>query len=300
MIDPHYSSVVLLVPFEGNSNRYQDYSPNKKTLVAYGGVIPSSNSKYYANCAYFNGSSGYIDILPSMDFAFGDGDFTVEFWIKVVRHTTDDISSGWPCIINPSLTLNDPGGFQIWIRRNAEPRWAIEFAPRGEVVVSTNTPSTDGQWHHVAVCRGSGVAYCFYDGTLTSSTPDTVTYTRAGPEGFRLARRSGAVVANTMAAMFMQDLRITKGVCRYTEDFVPPGRFLSDTNLSGTVISDDGVPRSGSIVRCINRDPKIQQMWTTRTDRNGNYSFLLPKGEYTIIAQSSRDGINDLVKRVRN
>lgn len=308
MSDPHSANVSLLVPFEYNGPIPQDYSPNKKQLNLRGAVVPSTqNSKFYGKSALFDGATGYIDVPPSPDFDFGTGDYTVEFWVNLMANTAPDITPMFPRLISSRLTANVANGFQVWARRASgsypPPYWSVDHASGNgiSVITGTNTSLNDGQWHHVAFCRAGVDSACYLDGELKSVGTDPTSYTTGGTEGIRIGARGGSVpTAYTHMAAFLQDLRITKGVCRYAGNFAPPERFLSDTNLSGSVLTTDGAPKSGITVRCIDRDPTLQRMWTTKTDKFGNYSFLLPKGDYTILAQDDSGYLNDQAKRVRN
>lgn len=308
MSDPYFDNVSLLIPFEYSTAIPQDYSPNKKQLITGGVATPDDqDSKFYGKSVSFDGRTGYIVIPPSQDFNFGTGDYTIEFWVKVIAHTTTDISTSYPRLISQASTLNVSGGFQIWIKRGlggtgaTRPDWAIEHATSQgpEIVTGTNASLNDGQWHHVAFAREAGSSRCFLDGVVASSTTDTTDYHRMGTDGIIIGSRSD-FSQSAFSSGNLQDLRITKGVCRYTGNFTPPDRFLSDTNLSGTVLTTEGLPKPGMTVRCIDRNPKIQRMWTTKTDKFGHYSFLLPKGDYTILAQDDNGNLNDQVKRVRN
>ena len=310
MSDPYAANVSLLVPFEYSTTIPQDYSPNKKQLTLRGAVVQSTqNSKFYGKSALFDGATGYIDVPPNPDFDFGTGDYTVEFWVNLMANTTPTVSDVYPRLINSRLTANGENGFQVWVRRAAgtlafpPPYWSLDHASGNgaSVITGTNASLNDGQWHHVAFCRSGVDSACYLDGQLKSTGTDSTAYTRAGTEGIRNGARAGSVpAAYTHVSAFLQDLRITKGVCRYAGNFAPPERFLSDTNLSGSVLTTDGAPKSGMTVRCIDRDPTLQRMWTTKTDKFGNYSFLLPKGDYTILAQDDSGYLNDQAKRVRN
>ena len=306
MSDPYFDNVSLLIPFEYSTAIPQDYSPNKKQLIPVGSVVPSPDSKYYGKAALFDGWTGYVDIPPSVDFDFGTGDYTVEFWFntKQVRSGAGD-SAGYIRLLCPSKTVNQPSTFQIWIVNDD----AEAYGPKGVVgialpggtgtTIHTTQPITDAQWHHVAFTRQSGETRCYLDGILKSQVTDTTQYSLAATEGFRIGARVD-LRRNQFFYGSLQDFRITKGVCRYTTNFTPPGSFLSSTNLTGTVLTTEGIPKSGMTVRCIDRNPKIQRMWTTKTDKFGHYSFLLPKGDYTILAQDDNGNLNDQVKRVRN
>lgn len=306
MSDPYAANVSLLVPFEYSTTNPQDYSPNKKQLIPVGAATPDTqDSKFYGKSVSFDGRTGYIDIPPSQDFNFGTGDYTVEFWIKILNQNSPESFPGYIRVICPRLTFYGAGAFQLWFANTTAPTYSpinvIALAAPGATtnICNTITPVNDAEWHHVAFVRVGGIAKCYLDGTFKSEGADTTDYSLAGAEGFRIGARADKSINQYMCGN-LQDLRITKGVCRYTGNFTPPDRFLSDTNLSGTVLTTEGLPKSGMTVRCIDRNPKIQRMWTTKTDKFGHYSFLLPKGDYAILAQDDNGNLNDQVKRVRN
>lgn len=306
MSDPYQANVSLLLPFEYSSFRPIDYSVNQKPIAPINGASKFSlTSKFYGNCVAFNGV-GYIDVGPSQDFNFGTGDYTVEFWIKHDEQLLLD-SFGYSRILSPRTSTNTTGGFQIWVKRDpgatysASQRWSIEHATIDGtgVVTSTGVSTKNGQWNHIAFVRSGAESYCFMNGELKSQTTDATNYTLLATEGIRIGGR-GDLNSNVFLAGFLQDLRITKGVARYTANFTPPSSFLSGENLSGTIKTTENFPKAGVTVRCIDRDPKLDRMWTTKTGMNGDYSFLLPKGDYTIIAQDDTGTLNDQVKRVKN
>jgi hypothetical protein len=73
-------------------------------------------------------------------------------------------------------------------------------------------------WHHIAFVRLNGVCTIYVDGVAGSfsATDNTNITTTAGTIG--LDTYSGARIFNG----YIDDLRITKGVARYTANFTPP------------------------------------------------------------------------------
>jgi hypothetical protein len=83
-IDPYAANVVLLMHCEGTmgSTSFTDSSPNPKTITATAPIVISpSRSKFGTSSAYASTMYGYLSLGGSSDFAFGTGDFTVEFWM---------------------------------------------------------------------------------------------------------------------------------------------------------------------------------------------------------------------------
>lgn len=92
--------------------------------------------------------------------------------------------------------------------------------------IATSSTVADGAWHHVAFCYDdvSDRVFVFNDGIKQydearggyPGTPAANSFTCMG----------GRIGNNDFAsAPSLQDVRITNGVCRYTADFTPEGRF---------------------------------------------------------------------------
>ena len=165
----------------------------------------------------FNGTSDYLTVPGSSAFAFGTGDFTIEFWVR-------SISSG------TSMNL-------IWMTSS----WGIIVYSNSQiyyqnVVASTNVIGGvaygnlfDGNWHHVALSRASGQSRFFIDGTpIGTATADTINYTATNT--INIANVSGyGYFSGTMS-----NIRIVKGTSLYgvTNSFTPSTTPL--TAISGT------------------------------------------------------------------
>ncbi|MEL0120797.1 MAG: LamG-like jellyroll fold domain-containing protein, partial [Opitutae bacterium] len=78
------------------------------------------------------------------------------------------------------------------------------------------------QWMHIAVSRAGGITRLFLNGTQEGSS-----YTDAAVYTSNANRPIIGVLENINYASstpgYIDDLRITKGVARYTSNFIPPG-----------------------------------------------------------------------------
>jgi len=82
--DLNYSSCSLLMHFSGSngSTAFIDNSPITKSFTVNGNAqISTVQSKFSSSSAYFDGTGDYLSTNSSNDFAFGTGNFTIEFWI---------------------------------------------------------------------------------------------------------------------------------------------------------------------------------------------------------------------------
>jgi hypothetical protein len=224
--DPYFSNVSLLLHADGSngSTTFADSSSNAFTVTPYGNAqISTAQSKFGGASALFDGSGDYLDLSSNAAFDYGTGNFTVEFWYW---SSSPASSSPFRRVLAHPASTNDANTFQIWHAGTTATGGtvdAVELArPDGTgVVCSVLTAVSDSTWHHIAFARHSGTTRAFLDGVLKQSAADTNNYSRGGTEGIRIASR-GDLAATTFVNGYIDDLRITKGVARYTASFDPP------------------------------------------------------------------------------
>ena len=80
---------------------------------------------------------------------------------------------------------------------------------------------TDGGWHHYAVTRASGTVRVFLDGVLKSTRPNRGASIHIALIGGQMpiGRYGGG---HSLFNGYLDELRISKGVAHWTEDFTPP------------------------------------------------------------------------------
>ncbi|AGH31521.1 hypothetical protein SWZG_00008 [Synechococcus phage S-SKS1] len=226
--DPNYSSVSLLLNGNGTngSTTFTDSSSYSHTVTANGNAqISTTQSKFGGASMYFDGSGDWVDAANSSEFAFGTGDFTVEAWVYPV------VSSA----IFETRTSLFNAGFGYEFKTSGPKIW--DGTEGAYLYNSTNTYSTN-TWYHVAFCRQGTTVRVFVngvlDGTATSSRDLTA-------EGARVGSNINGNSSNT----YIDDLRLTKGVARYTSNFTPPTAQLpgreTGTFASGLWTSSDHI-----------------------------------------------------------
>ena len=216
--DPFAANLVLAI---SGKNGFQDVSATikgsgtNKAVTANGNATTSSSQgRYYGGGALqLDGSGDYFTIPNSSDFAFGTGDYTVEFWIK----TTDQAFN--------ILDIDQGGGWStVVVNNNAPLFWQTNRANSNLYQINTNSDLIDGNWHHVAYVRKDGVHFPFIDGKQIGDAdgyPDPTDYqTMHG--NLQIGRG-----ANGDLNGYLQDIRIYKGVAKYTIP-APSGTFGMD------------------------------------------------------------------------
>lgn len=159
-------------------------------------------------------SSGYISTPYSTGFAF-DADFTAEIRFK---YSTHQQYGGILCCAQP---VSNWLGWNI-IFDNSSDNLRVEIN-RTLVIVSSIT-LTANTYHHVALCRSSGVVRLFIDGAIVGSANYSESIDSGNAPLYIGVEREG----NLKVAGNFDEVRITKGIARYIENFTPPGKpFLS-------------------------------------------------------------------------
>lgn len=206
--DPYYGNVKALLTGEGShgSNVIVDRSPLAANWIAHGSLaVSTTQSKWGGSSLLFDGGGYMTPSAPSSEFDMS-GDFTIEL------HAWRNFGSGWIVDFSPG------GGFNFNFNGNI-----IYVIPPGSgTTQQITTAVTNGAWHHIAVSRNSGVFRGFFNGVLglTYTAPAPVTAAANRP----IVGADGANPSYEPARLYsyIDDLRITVGVGRYTDNFVPP------------------------------------------------------------------------------
>ena len=163
-------------------------------------------------------------IADSSDWDFGTGDFTIDFWSNIVTVTGN---TNWISRENTS-TGHSPWFFRI--ESATKLTWAN--APV-ENQNQWNYTEQTGVWKHYAVVRHNGTTKIYINGTLSHSVTDGNNYTSNGGEVYIGARKYSNTVQQYIDG-YIDELRVSKGVARWTTNFTPPAMqydIISDLSL---------------------------------------------------------------------
>jgi hypothetical protein len=196
-------------------------SSNKSVLTLVGDTkISTTQIKYGTGSMYFNGAGDYLSIPNNELFRFGTGEFTIEWWWYL---TTPYTSTNGPGIGQKAGDAN--GGWVIYKDGNTPTAISLRLAGQGGASMAnyntTVTPSVS-TWQHWAVVR-SGTTVTWYQdgiacGTTTGVSTNVTDTNTTAPMYINYAQTWSYVGP----ACYIDDLRITKGIARYTTNFTPP------------------------------------------------------------------------------
>ena len=223
----YYDNLVLAMPFN-EATGLRDVSSRNRNPGTYGNVaISTAQSKYYGSSAYFDGTGDYLNLNVgvSSDFVnWWTSDFTVEAWIYADSYADwdagGDAGNRIPSMIG-NMNYSDDANYWSFgpIISNR-----VEFyywkGSQNHTFITTNTLST-GVWSHIAMSYKFGTgAKLFINGVGTdyialSGTPQSSTSSPILVGGYN----------NNSITGYIQDLRIYKGIAKYTANFTPPERI---------------------------------------------------------------------------
>jgi hypothetical protein len=185
-------------------------SSQKNTLTTYGSAAVSNTQSKFGNTSIsFNGSTDYILADTNQAAQFGSGDFTVETWVYFS-------ALGANKLIVESWNSAQAASWQLYYSNtDTKIRWLIGTSTT--VLTSSTTPST-GTWYHVAVARSGTSIKMFINGTQEASNTNSTAYSSTAPLAVGVQQSTSTNYLNG----YIDDLRITKGIARYTTNFTPP------------------------------------------------------------------------------
>jgi hypothetical protein len=182
--------------------------------------ISTTQSKFGGSSLAFDGTGDYLNIPNSPNLSLSTGNYTIEGWF----YTTDNTQTQTIVWLNGNTAsyagvrfgVSGSGGVQLYIGDNGTGPW---YANSGNIgTVANNT------WYHFAVSKSSTNVKVFLNGTQIGTTYTAPATAFAGTLNYVGALNyadQGSPVFRAMIG-YIDDLRITKGLARYTSNFTPP------------------------------------------------------------------------------
>lgn len=220
--DPNFNEVSLLLPFD--STPVTDLSQYDLPVTANGGaVIEGTHTKFGAGAFQMIGNGIEFFSVPLVaggPLDISSGDWTIEFWIYLTIQGTGNPlpvfnASDWRSNnATPSIFANNSGGQLI-----------VYSAVFGQGFLGSASALSPATWTHIAVVR-HGNTFTFYTngvntGTFNSSnlltgmSDGSSSTVDIGPDFYSGGSPPGAIG-------YIDEVRVTKGLARYTANFTPP------------------------------------------------------------------------------
>ena len=233
--DPDFASVVLQLPFAeaDGSTTTIDHSNSAHVITAAANAqVDTAQQKFGTGSGLLDGTGDFFSAADSLDWHVSTGEFTVEGWIRF----NGDPGTADMCFAS---VWDDAGAQKSWyigLRNNQ----LVSFHSENGTGVTTDFASAwnpvGSVWYHFAYCRDQSVGdflRIYIDGVElgninTGTTPNWFNSTAP----LRIGAYSGAAADFDYFNGWFDDVRITKGVCRYPSGttFTVPGAFSVATD----------------------------------------------------------------------
>lgn len=206
----------LLLHAEGTGSSFIDSSSGNHPVNAIGNSFQSTlDYKFGGKSASFDGSGDYLSIPDSDDWNLSNGDFTIDFWGKLGN------TSGYIGGIGQSMSWRvdvSNSYFQFSAASN-------DYTKSGLSLGTT--------WHHFAVVRSGNNLYKFLDGGLIDTTSFSATITNSTNNlfvGVTPRMDNNSYYHDNLG--YIDELRISKGIARWTSNFIPPSSAYSSSGYA--------------------------------------------------------------------
>jgi len=185
-----------------------------KSITNNGNVsISSTITKYYSRSMQFTGgTNSFLTGPSSTDFNFGTGDFTIEFWVYSVATGVN------PSFFRRFLTTGPDSANSIELGHIVTTTGVVVYYTDGQTIVGRTIITN--RWAHIALVRRGTIVSLYIDGVLDGSATDSnnksnQTLSIGCYDNANDGRMQGHIT----------DLKIYKGLAKYTSNFTPPNQI---------------------------------------------------------------------------
>jgi len=219
-------------------NDYTDSSSSRHTISTAGDPTFSTTKVFGSHSVYFDGTGDYLTVPNSPDWSFGSDDFTIDFRLNFTTKPAGDY---------PQLVTKWDGGsankkaWSIYYNINTN-ALVFEHSTNGStgVVLQVGWVAALSNWYHIAVVRDSSDLVFYINGTRQGDTQTigiNSIYNSDTDVHIGTAFVNGSSSATSEFNGYIDELRISKGIARWTSNFTPPTEAYSGDNgiyISGT------------------------------------------------------------------
>jgi len=200
------TNTVLLL--SGTNAGVYDNAGKNNLITASNPKLSTAQVKYGTASVLYALNSNAMTVPLQPYITLGTANFTVEFWVYFNSTATSDIIDWRTTGTQAALCIQIVSGNALSVYVS-------------NVIRITGSALSTGQWYHVAVTRSGTNTRLFVNGTQQGSTwtTDSTNYL-ATPLGI------GAYLPapNNSLGGYLDDIRITNGIARYTTTFTPPSQ----------------------------------------------------------------------------
>lgn len=209
--DPHWDKVVALLYFDGNLT-----DATGRIWTANGGAaVSSSIHKFGSGSLHLDGNNSYLSTPNVPDLRLGSSDFTVELFARI------DAVGGQKGIFGNYAFTPGRRSFELYLDDSVlRLRLGQPNGQSPQIAPVSYTIGTTADFVHIAVTRDGDTFRLFVDGELKSEGTSSIHIYENEIDDFYIGA-TGPDISRFFNG-YIDSVRFTNGVARYTEDFTPP------------------------------------------------------------------------------
>jgi hypothetical protein len=255
------------------SNRFIDNSTNNFAITVTGAPSVQAFSPFaptdpysvstVGGSGYFDGSGDSLTIPASSNFAFGTGDFTIEFWAYFTAIDNFD-----------TLYVHDGAGGTVQLFFVSG---KLRYNNYGvAAILDTTTTIPTNQWVHLAIVRSSGTAKWYLNGVQDGSISDSTNWSSSSTN-LTIGRdpTNGRDIAG-----YISNLRVVKGTAVYTAAFTPPTAPLTAITNTSLLLNYTNAGITDATAKNVLETVGNAQISTTQSKFGGSSMYFDGTGDY--------------------
>ena len=181
--------------------------------------VSTSVKKYGTGSLSFNGTTDALYSPYNSIYNFGSGDFTIEQWVYLNNTSTLSV----PYVYKWGSGAAN-AAFELTIQSGGSTFYF--FYGSSYLTVTNSATLSTGTWYHFAVVRNGTSLVLYINGVGGSSTNVSTNAINTATSSAVLTIAQNGVGGGDFVNGYIDDLRITKGLARYTTTFTPPTSAL--------------------------------------------------------------------------
>lgn len=215
--DPDFSKVVLLL--HGDATPFTDSSSIGNTITNSAATLDTTTKKFGAGSINLSSASSATLSMSTGSALSLTGDFTIETWVNITSNTSYpgifsngeynsscQVYAGFGATSNPVLYMGSPAG------------WGLSL--------TTSSSIGTGTWTHIAYTASGTTFSIWVNGTQAAT--QTASFTRVNPSATTVIGKAYPAQNLYYLDGKLDDLRVTKGLARYTSTFTVPSSAFPD------------------------------------------------------------------------
>ena len=301
--DDQFAKVTALFNFDGSDGDTTTSgldASNKNLTLSYssGDQLSNTQKKFGATSLYV---ADNVTVSSSDGFNMGTGDFTIEGWYYLTQFNNQFLYDQW------SSSSTGAGNNQIYVKSTDGGSIRVYYDGSGKF--TTTGGFSLNTWTHLAVVRYSNTITVYFNGTA-----DGTTQSYSGQFGKTGDLYIGDQHAGGGGApqMYVDDLRVTKGLARYTSNFTAPttahlssagdslkniivnedadGVIIGTSGISTTRIAKAWVNFNGTGTVAIRSSYNVSSITDDATGKyDVNFSTAMSDNDYSVVSDGRYD-----------